>query len=217
MREFEFGPEGMDVRSEHIDEYIDTITQKVEDEFSEHPDYHPATLGRESGRKLYFLLLKKKPDIVVETGVCNGFSSAVILKALDENQNGRLFSVDLPVSIDEVEEGMGAVIPPGKDSGWVIPDELRDRWTLREGDTYYQLPKVFEDLSGGVDIFLHDSGHSYETMMFEFAIAWRHLKEKGLLLADNIDHSRGFSDFVEAKEVVPYRLGNLGLMKKTRI
>ncbi len=201
---------------EEINYFIEMVASKIDDEFLRYDDYHPAILGRESGKKLYALLLKEEPDVIVETGVCNGFSTSVILKALDRNQRGRLYSVDLPVTIDQVEDEdrTGAVIPPDKTSGWVVPEELKGRWTLMEGDTYYELPKIFQGLSREIDIFIHDSGHSYETMMFEFSLAWRHLKEDGFLLADNIDHSDAFPDFVRAKEVDAYRLGQMGLFKK---
>jgi hypothetical protein len=37
-----------------------------------------------------------KPDKVVETGVYKGSSSAVTLQALEDNNKGKLFSIDLP-------------------------------------------------------------------------------------------------------------------------
>ncbi len=199
-----------------IQDFIVEIAGKIDDEFSAYEDYHPAMLGEENGQKLYDLIKKVEPETMVETGVCNGFSSSIILKAMEDNGKGKLFSVDLPQQIDEVKdgEGKGAVIPPGKDSGWAVPAELRKRWTLKIGDTYRVLPKIFENLSDRIDMFLHDSGHSYETMMFEFALAWRNLKDDHYLLADNIDFSDAFLDFTEAKELKRYRLGNMGLMEK---
>ncbi len=202
--------------SSQIDDYIEHLVEKICREFEEYENYHPAILGEASGQRLYDLIKKIEPDIMVETGVCNGFSSSVILKAMEENQKGHLYSVDLPVNIDEIttEERTGAVLPPGKRSGWAVPDELRERWTLRVGNTYHELPKIFEEISGKIDIFLHDSDHSYETMMFEFALAWRNLKEDHFLLADNIDFSKAFFHFTEAKELKRYRVADMGMMIK---
>jgi len=199
-----------------IHDYIDHIVEKICIEFEEYQDYHPAILGEESGQKLYDLIRRVEPEVMVETGVCNGFSSSVILKAMEENGSGHLYSVDLPVNIDEVnsEVRTGAVLPPGKDSGWAVPDDLRKRWTLRVGNTYHELPKIFEEISGKIDIFLHDSDHSYETMMFEFALAWRNLKEGRFLLADNIDFSEAFFHFTEAKGLKRYRVADMGMMIK---
>ncbi|MEF8833062.1 MAG: class I SAM-dependent methyltransferase [Candidatus Thermoplasmatota archaeon] len=200
--------------SENIDGYIDDIVEKICVEFEEYEDYHPAILGEESGQKLYDLIRKLEPEIMVETGVCNGFSSSVILKAMEENGKGHLYSVDLPANIDELneKERTGAVLPPGKESGWAVPDNLRDRWTLKIGNTYHELPKIFEEISRDIDIFLHDSDHSYETMMFEFSLAWRNLKEDHFLLADNIDFSKAFFHFTEAKGLKRYRVADMGMM-----
>jgi len=197
-------------------DFIESISEKISEKFEKYEDYHPAILGEENGQKLSDLIRKVEPEIMVETGVCNGFSSSIILKTMEEIGKGQLYSVDLPVSIDEInsEGRTGAVLPPGKESGWAVPDDLRKRWTLRVGNTYHELPKIFEEISGEIDIFLHDSDHSYETMMFEFALAWTNLKENHFLLADNIDHSDAFLDFVRAKEVIPFRLGNMGLIKR---
>jgi len=199
-----------------IDDFINGISEKIYEKFEGYDDYHPAILGEESGQRLYDVIREVEPRIMVETGVCNGFSSSVILKAMEDNGKGDLYSVDLPVNIDEIssEGRTGAVLPPGKGSGWAVPDALRKRWTLRVGNTYHELPKIFEEIPEQIDIFLHDSDHSYETMMFEFALAWRNLRKEGILLADNIDHSEAFFHFTEAKELKRYRVADMGMMKK---
>ena len=51
-------------------------------------------LGKNVGRLLYFLVKFSRPDVVVETGVANGFSSSYILLALDSLNKGRLISID---------------------------------------------------------------------------------------------------------------------------
>ncbi len=210
--------EEYEIEVEHqIEDFIEKIAGRIDNEFSSFDPYHPAILGKESGKKLYNFIREVEPEIMVETGVCNGFSSSVILKAMEDNEQGELYSVDFPVNIDDLEsddEKSGAVIPPGKNSGWSVPDKLRDRWTLIEGDTYDETPKLLTELSSEVDIFLHDSGHSYETMMFEFSLAWRNLKDGGFLLADNIDFSDAFVDFSKAKDLRKRRLGDMGLLVK---
>ena len=204
-------------RYEEIGDFIDKILNKIDEGFNSLPDkYHPADLGKENAILLYSLIREHRPETVVETGVCNGLSSSVILKALKDNDKGRLVSVDLPAkagSDDISEERTGAVIPPYKESGWVVPNHLRSRWTLNIGDTFKRTPAILNKL-GAIDIFIHDSDHSYEGMMFEFSLAWRYLKESGYLLADNIDMSDAFDHFAEGKELKKYRLGKMGLFKK---
>ncbi len=198
-----------------IDGYLEGLISRIDDEFSElDENFNPAHLGRENAESLYNLVREREPEVVVETGVCNGLSSAVILKALEDNSKGGLFSVDLPEVIEPGEtEKKSAVIPPGRESGWVVPLELRENWALMEGDTFYETPRVLKEL-GSIDMFLHDSDHSYEGMMFEYSLAWRHLREEGVILSDNIEWNDAFVDFARAKELKKYRLGSMGVLFK---
>jgi len=93
---------------------------------------------------------------VVETGVHDGLSSALILRALARNERGELVSVDLP-SID---------LPTGA-PGWLVPESLRSGWSLRLGDARRLLPEVAERYAR-VDVFIHDSDHAREHREFEF-------------------------------------------------
>jgi hypothetical protein len=46
-----------------------------------------------------------------------------------------------------------------------------------------------------VDIFLHDSLHTYRNMRFEYQTVWPHLREGGVLLSDDVAMNRAFGDF----------------------
>lgn len=48
---------------------------------------------------------------------------------------------------------------------------------------------------GKVDIFLHDSEHTYDNMMFEYATAWDYLPKGGLLLSHDISWNNAGRDF----------------------
>ena len=85
-------------------------------------------------------------------------------------------------------------MPPGKETGWMVPKELRGRWRLHLGDAKELLPALLPTL-GPLDIFTHDSLHSYDHMMFEFRTAWPHLRDGGVLCSDDIDANRSFVDF----------------------
>ncbi len=199
---------------EEAEKSVDEQEKRLKQAFSRIDDkYFPADLGRKNAVLLYSFIRKIKPEIMVETGVCNGLSSTIILKAMEKNDKGFLFSVDLPVKAGEIEGKDGAVIPPERSSGWMVPDGLRDRWKLYLGNTFYKLPTVFDKISK-IDIFLHDSEHSYEAMMFEYCLAWKHLKAEGYLLSDNIDHSDAFKDFSRAMDRKMYRMNELGLLKR---
>lgn len=162
---------------------------------------HPQVFGGiSSGERLYAILRHTAPQIVVETGVCNGVSTAVVLLALHHNRQGRLASIDLPEFTDgsapgEMWEGkLGATIPAGKEPGWLIPDHLRDRWELTIGRSQDLLEPLL-DRVGPIDVFIHDSEHSYDCMTFEFAAAHRHLKPRGLMVSDDATWTPAFAEF----------------------
>jgi len=153
-------------------------------------------VGPSLGTMLYVICRKLRPEAVVETGVASGISSSYILCALEVSGKGRLYSIDLP---------RGAT----GESGWLIPDYLRHRWQLHEGSSSEKLPPLLEKL-GEIDIFFHDSDHSYRNMVREFETAWTYLKSGGLLLSHNIDYNDAFSDFCRDKGVKGISLGSTG-------
>lgn len=153
---------------------------------------------------LYLLTRIKKPDTIVETGVASGRSSSAILEALCENKKGLLFSVDLPKfyegqsEIYLTEEGRpehSGFVPKGKEPGWLVSRELRARWKLILGDSKIELPKLAGSLEK-VDIFYHDSNHSYDSMMHEFKTMWPLIPNGGILLSDDVRGNSAFDDFV---------------------
>ena len=145
---------------------------------------------------LYTLCRKLRPDSVVETGVASGVSSAHILCALEKNGHGALYSIDLP---------WGGTTQ----SGWIIPNYLRHRWQLILGRSSEKLSPLLAKL-GTINIFLHDSEHSYQNMLWEFQTAWVYLKTGGILLSHNVDVNDAFSDFCEGVSVKALFLANMG-------
>lgn len=163
--------------------------------------YGFAGMRPEVSIRLYGLVREFKPKTLIETGVCNGVSTAVILAALERNDGGALYSIDLPEYTDtDYEEGTfwegkkGAVIPKGNPPGWLIPDKYRERWHLILGRSQEKLPELLDEL-GEIDFFIHDSEHSYECMTFEYQQAWKYLKPGGLLVSDDISWNASFDDF----------------------
>ena len=144
---------------------------------------------------LYLLTRAFRPEVFVETGVLNGFSSAFVLLAMQHNSAGTLHSIDLPPVDERIRiQGTGP-LPQGKAPGWAIPDELRTRHRLSLGDARVLLPQILEG-RGSIEVFLHDSDHSYEHMMLEMALAWPYLRPGGWLLCDNVEQNTAFTDFV---------------------
>lgn len=153
----------------------------------------------------YAIVRALKPDLVVETGVANGVSSAYLLLALERNGTGALHSIEL---------GDTTFLPAGRVSGWIVPDWLRTRWSLHWGDSRQLLPALLEEL-GTIDIFIHDSLHTYEHMTFEYEQAYPHLRPGGILISDDALWNRAFADFVgKARPAASQVLRGIGIMKK---
>lgn len=148
---------------------------------------------------LYFFVRSLRPRTIVETGVASGFSSAYMLQALHDNEFGELLSIDLPTTDPSGrmnEDGVidGTYVASPDQTGLVVPLSLRDRWTLLLGSSKDLLPEVLSTHSP-IDVFFHDSSHSYQNMLEEYRLAWPHIRPGGWLLSDDINWNRAFADF----------------------
>ena len=206
----------LDDKFKKLDEYINK--QDINSNFFK--DNPAGRLGRESqphaGYFLYVLVRALKPDIFVETGVSGGESSTFILQAMEDNKKGKLYSVDFPQAI--VEKGLTTISPEGTSSGWLIPDYLKHRWDLTLGKSEDVLPPLLKKLEK-IDIFFHDSLHTYEHMLFEYNTCWNHVKDNGILISDDIVVMNGkghspFIDFANLKQgkIIIYNV--IGAIKK---
>ena len=169
--------------------------------------------GYDEGLYLYAILRELTPRVVVETGVCNGVSTAFLLLALERNGAGELYSIDLPEFAGrEYQPGSfwegkgGAVVPAEQEPGWMIPEALRARWQLTIGRSQELLPGLLAEL-GPIDFFMHDSEHSYECMTFELNQAYAVLRPGGVLAADDVNSNDAFSELAAEHGLSPVRIG----------
>ena len=158
---------------------------------------------------LYLLVRSLRPKRVVETGVWYGWSSRAILSALHANGEGRLFSIDLPTL------GAGRIYEDGTvdptrldavgDTGRAVPAYLRDKWDLRiVASPAESTAALAASTKEGIDMFFHDSDHSYENMLKEFQIAWAGLRPAGVLYADDVEWNLALRDFGRSVERTPH-------------
>ncbi len=156
---------------------------------------------------LYALVRGSKPAVAVETGVEFGVGSAAILLAMADNGVGHLHSIDLPTLDPEGRVNANgqrdrSAVPTLEATGYAIPPEARDRWTVTLGPSSELLPPLLKKL-GGIDLFFHDSEHSYATMLWEFRTAWPHVSRSGLLVSDDVGWNVAFSDFCRSVDQAP--------------
>ena len=133
---------------------------------------------------LYGLTRWLRPAVVVESGGFIGMSSAFILKAFaDANlATAKLYSIEWSEDCEQ-----GALIPDGlrsASSGFAPMRGKVEDFLKRD-----QLP-------GSIDMFLHDSSHSYRHMLWEFRQFWPRLRDGGLLVSHDVQMNAAFPEFV---------------------
>lgn len=181
--------------------------------------YNPGWVNVDDGLFLYWLARRLRPRTIVQTGVCNGFSAALLALAMARNgDDGQLHAIDLPQVFNSADPAWtrrgvtyGVTIPEGRSSGWLVPESCRDRVHLQIGDAAVLLPPLLSKL-GTIDFFFHDSDHTYDHMAFEFREARRVLSPGGLVVADDIAWNASLWDAADEWGVPAYNhAGSMGV------
>jgi predicted O-methyltransferase YrrM len=130
---------------------------------------------------LYGLTRWLRPTVVVESGGFIGMSSAFILKALADEKltTAKLYSIELSAECDQ---------------GALVPEQLRLQFVPMRGKVEDFLKR--EQLPSPIDMFLHDSSHSYRHMLWEFRQFWPRLRDGGLLVSHDVQMNAAFPEFV---------------------
>jgi predicted O-methyltransferase YrrM len=132
---------------------------------------------------LYGLTRWLRPIVLVESGGFIGMSSAFILRALADEKlvTSKLYSIELSEDCEQ-----GALIPEDlRFSPGFVPMRGRIEDFLKND----QLPR-------SIDMFLHDSSHSYQHMLWEFNQFWPRLRDGGLLVSHDVQMNAAFPEFV---------------------
>ena len=144
-------------------------------------------------RYLEFLreIIKKfDVKIVVETGVAHGHSTRVILGSLQDVLDRK---PDTKVEVHSLDV------------------DQRTKWPDMAGNPNWVFHLVTENRTvetilseiGEIDMFIHDSDHSYFNQMREYRAAWAHLKPGGFLISDDVSWSNAFIDFCNQNKLGP--------------
>jgi predicted O-methyltransferase YrrM len=143
---------------------------------------------------LNFLVRKFQPTCVVESGVAAGWSSLAILKALEKNKKGFLYSSDFPYF---------RLKNPEKYIGFVVEDEnLKSRWYLNIQGDQVALPKIVNLLENKkINLFHYDSDKSYSGRDFAINTLSSKISTDCIIIFDDIQDNLHFKDFVEENKM----------------
>jgi len=126
------------------------------------------SLWSDEGRFLYALVRGMKPNRVLELGAAYGCSATHILSALEANDKGKLYSIDLyPWSNERV------------------PEHLKARWQFVGMDMNEYLDTASTAPRSKFDIVFEDGGHGPETEVTLRKVAARNPK---LVISHDAEH-----------------------------
>jgi len=168
----------------------DQLCRQLEERYSTGAWTYPRSSAVEESSSflLYGLIRLIRPLSVLETGVANGHSSFLIVRALLANGHGVLHSVDL-------DANAGGLLAESERKIWQL--HVLDSLNLRES-----LRSVVNSLPG-IDLFLHDSDHTYRWQTLELDLAYANLRPHGIVIADDADASYAFLDFCRRRGLRP--------------
>lgn len=129
-----------------------------------HPDHYQSLLGD--------LIRIEKPKVMIESGVESGYSTEHFLVAMDDAGQGHLYSCD-----------------PAPSGFYIANPIVHPRFTFIKGRSYEVLDEIVKK-TGPIDMFLHDSDHSFGCQSWEFNWAWNHVRSGGIIASDDT----GWSD-----------------------
>lgn len=167
------------------------------------------TTGDFGCEAMYLLVRAARPKLVVETGVLYGASTAHILTALDHNGAGKLCSIEI---------GRSEAEPP---HDFFIPEDVKHCWELVIGDSRRELPAML-GRHPVIDMFHHDSLHTFDHMTWEFTTVFPHLRPGGVLSSDDVQnpHSvlgifreNAFASFCRRHHAAGATFFNLGVVR----
>ncbi len=137
-------------------------------------------------RVIFTVINFYNPSVVIETGVGPGVSTTAILSAI--NKRGMLISID-----PGIPYGKG-----DKEIGFAIPAALKTNFKLVRGKSQEKIDEVLRSIEK-VDVFFHDSEHTYNNIMFELNSVWPKLSKNYLIMVDNYDWTDAPKDFANER------------------
>lgn len=167
-----------------VDEFHEldaTLARRREERELRYPSNFPVL--KQTGLLLYALVRLVRPLVLLEAGVADGYSTALMLGAIEKNGVGELHSLDIR-----------------NDVGVLVDD--RAHWNLHistDRNPFRDLSRVAGRIRP-LDLFFHDSDHRFVPQAREYRLAAGTVRPGGFLISDDVDFSYAFLRFIESRQ-----------------
>jgi predicted O-methyltransferase YrrM len=175
------------------------IPSKDENEVLHSLDESYTTLSEMSNEEREFLngiILRHQPKKLLEIGVSAGASSVIILNAIKNNLDAKLFSIDY---FSEWYRDKT------KNTGYIVDSypDLKNKWKLFTGGLSFNF---MEEISGGggVDFCLIDTVHSNPGEILDTLMALPFLKDDAIIVFHDVNMHTGSGAFAECNALSGY-------------
>jgi predicted O-methyltransferase YrrM len=144
-------------------------------------------MSNEEREFLNGIILRNQPKKLLEVGVSAGSSSVIILNAIKNNSDARLFSIDYLKNW--YRNGT-------KNTGYVVnsyPD-LQNKWKLFTGGLSLNF---MEEIGSDIDLCLIDTVHSNPGELLDTLMVLPFLKDDAIMVFHDVNCHTGSKDFAE--------------------
>lgn len=132
---------------------------------------------------LFDYVVKIMPQIIVETGVANGITTQVIQAAIDSSE----------VEFHSIDTNPNCAKVNSSSKNWTFHHLKGKNLKVAFRNILKSVPQV--------DLWIHDSDHSYIWQKFEYNLALKRLNPGGVLISDDVDFSQAWGELVSSKEI----------------
>jgi cephalosporin hydroxylase len=153
---------------------------------------HQWGVGIENSKVLYNLILKTKPEVIIETGTFEGQGTTVIAQAAHENNNNcRIYTIDYdgdPTS-DKINEQEWNELKEIRDNNL---NNLKQNYpnckvVFLNGDSRQKLLEIFNQYGETkCDLFYQDSMHFFEGIQQEWKLVEPYLFQNSITIFDDL-------------------------------
>ncbi|MDR2659106.1 MAG: class I SAM-dependent methyltransferase [Spirochaetaceae bacterium] len=129
-------------------------------------------MSRQEREYLNALLLRNKPEKLLEAGVAAGASAIVMLNAIKDNPNAALYSIDYSEK---------CISDAKQKSGYFVDNypELKDKFHLYTGGLAL---RFLDEIGGGIDFCFIDTVHFNPGEILDFLFVLPYLKDDALVV-----------------------------------